>query len=129
MNKLQILEEVVNVFDASQVNYAIGGSLLLYFYGIVDDFNDIDVLVKREDFEKACMLLLNMGKQVAIEYSELYCTKQIARFVINAVSIDVMAEFCINYELGKYVMQFSKPADYFLINDKKVALSSLSQWE
>ena len=42
------------------VTWAVGGSLLLYFKGIVDEFHDIDLMVMAEDTKEAKIHLMEM---------------------------------------------------------------------
>lgn len=49
--------ELTNVFETFNINATLFCSSALFFTGIVDDFNDIDILVSEEQYDKAMKLI------------------------------------------------------------------------
>lgn len=52
-HKLEILSQIAKKLNEGHITWAVGGSLLLYFKGIVDEFHDIDLMVHADDAEEA----------------------------------------------------------------------------
>ena len=50
-DKLDALTLIAKVFRENKIDWALGGSTLLYLKGIVREFNDIDIMVKEQDKE------------------------------------------------------------------------------
>ena len=61
-NKLSVLKKIANELNKMNVTWAIGASMLLYFKGILLDFNDIDIMVANEDIEQVRKTLMKMGR-------------------------------------------------------------------
>lgn len=59
-HKLEILSQIAKKLNEGHVTWAVGGSLLLYFKGIVDEFHDIDLMggftITKADGEHRCFL-------------------------------------------------------------------------
>ena len=47
--KLKVLTKIGTQLNEAGITWAIGASLLLYFQGITDEFNDIDIMVMEKD--------------------------------------------------------------------------------
>ena len=59
--KLEVLTAVAKEFDESDITWAIGASSMLYLRNIVGKFNDLDLMIKKEDALKVKEILLKMG--------------------------------------------------------------------
>lgn len=59
--KLEILRKVSKAFEENGIHWAISCSSALFFRGIVDDFNDYDLLLDVKDVEKAKKVLTSCG--------------------------------------------------------------------
>ncbi|MCK9235345.1 MAG: hypothetical protein WC225_04940 [Acholeplasmataceae bacterium] len=96
--KLNVLQQVAHTLNQTEVMWAIGGSVLLYFKGIAEKFNDIDIMIKESDVERAKAALLKIGKgQPNIPHPQ-YKTKHFLEFKIDGIDVDVIAGFTIVYQ-------------------------------
>lgn len=60
--KIELLKKIAHRFNESNVVWALGASMLLYFKGIVPDFHDIDLMVVNSDVECVRRILSEMGE-------------------------------------------------------------------
>jgi hypothetical protein len=98
MNKektIEVLVKIARALNDNKITWAIGGSLMLYFKGITDHFQDIDIMVIEEDVHKLKELLLTFGIFTSANPIEKYKTKYFLEFIIDEVDIDIMAGFSI----------------------------------
>lgn len=56
--KLNVLSMIAESLNKNNITWAIGASLLLYFKGIANEFNDIDIIIDEKDVEKVKKILL-----------------------------------------------------------------------
>lgn len=125
------LIQVAKELNKEQVSWAIGASLLLSFYKLVDDPNDIDIIVETSDIDKANKALKKIGYKKSCEESDFYSTKYFFEYEINKIDIDVMAGFVINYDSNKqYLYEFNKKSitKILNINNVEIPLTSLEDW-
>lgn len=95
MKKIAVLKEIARRFNEAGVVWALGASMLLYFKGIVPDFDDIDLMVSNEDANAARGILLEMGELQPPNPNAKYKTSVFLEFVIDGVDVDAMAGFAI----------------------------------
>ncbi|MBE0600948.1 MAG: hypothetical protein IH607_04115 [Firmicutes bacterium] len=93
--KLNVLERIAERFHAARITWAVGGSMLLYFKGIVPVFRDIDILVKTEEAETVREILAELGTQQTSARSDTYRSEAFFEFNIDGVDVDVIAGFVI----------------------------------
>jgi hypothetical protein len=129
-DKLHVLAGIAGKLNEAGVHYALGGSLLLYFYGLTDIFHDIDLMVSLEDAEKAKEALLSLGQLQSPNPKAVYKTKAFYEFTVSGVDIDVMAGFIIVRNGREYDCSLlPDPHRAFLtVGGQKVYLDSLADW-
>lgn len=59
--RLEVLKEISKVFDENGILWQLTCSTALFFRGMLDDFNDFDILVLVEDFERAQVAWRSIG--------------------------------------------------------------------
>ena len=59
--KLQVLVQLAELFNEHEIQWAVGGSLLLYFKGLVSDFHDLDLMIDEQAGEQVAQLLEPLG--------------------------------------------------------------------
>ena len=90
--KLEVLIALTQEFSLRQIPYAVGASCLLYLHGLVETFNDIDLLVPKEDFLKAASIMEEKGTALSPDvYSGYY-----RKYVIDEVEFDLMGQFLLH---------------------------------
>ena len=95
--KIELLQKIAHRFNETNIEWALGASMLLYFKGIISEVHDIDLLVSIPDAELVRKILSEMGElHPADPVSDpMYRTKVFMEFTIDSVDIDVMAGFTI----------------------------------
>lgn len=128
--KVQVLKEIAKKLNEEQITWALGASMLLYFKGIVSDFNDIDLMIATQDVNKVRNLLSEMGKIQPPNPNPKYQTEVFMEFKIQNVDVDVMAGFkIVNH--GKVIdcsLKKDQIVDTFVLDDIKIFMQSLELW-
>ncbi|MDD4079828.1 MAG: hypothetical protein PHP02_00260 [Eubacteriales bacterium] len=129
-NKLEILSKIARELNRKNVAWAVGGSALLYFKGIVMAFRDIDVMVSEEDAEVAKAVLMPLGSLKASAPNTKYKTKHFYQFVVSGVDIDVMAGFAVINQGREYHFPLEKEniKDCAEANGIRIPLQSVEEW-
>ena len=93
--KIELLKKIALQFEKAHITWALGGSMMLYFKGIVPVFQDIDLMVADADAQTAQSILCSMGQMQPQTPNPKFRSKAFMEFVINAVDVDVIAGFAI----------------------------------
>lgn len=127
---MDTLSCIAKELNEEKVLWAVGASVVLNHYGLVDKSNDIDILVDIKDINKVDAILKNLGERKIKEENNDYSTEYFYEYVIDGIDVDVMARFIIKYDGGEYEYTFDEKsiADMKVINDINVPLTSLEDW-
>lgn len=128
--KLKVLAAIARRLNEAGVTWAVGGSMLLYFKHMTDEFHDIDLLVTNEDAETAKAILLDMGTPVPSKPKPQYKTKTFLEFYVDGAEVDVMAGFAIVKDGTEHDCSLKKDdiQDYAVIENEKIPLHSVALW-
>lgn len=112
------------------VVWAVGASIVLHHYGLIDNPSDIDILVDLNDIDKVDKILKSIGENKIKEKSDTYSTKYFYEYVVHGVDIDVMAGLAINYNNGifEYIFDHTSISEFKEINGVNIPLTSLEDW-
>ena len=129
--KLSVLEKVAKILNQNKITWATGASLLLYLKGIVDDFQDIDIMISEEDVLVVTNLLDNYGTLQKNNPNYKYKTKVFLEYVIDDVEIDIMAGLIIVANNSEYYFPLKKEGikEIIVINDTPIPLQSIEEWK
>lgn len=130
-DKLFVLSMIASKCNQVGITWAIGASLLLYFKGYVDDFHDIDLMVKESDAIKMRNLLATMGNMLPKNYDvNKYGTKYFYEFVIDGVDVDMLGGFSIINDgiLYDCDLKESEISGYIDVYNQRVPLHSVALW-
>ena len=129
-HKLTVLSDVAHILNENGIVWAVGASILLYFKGKTDFFNDIDIMVVENDADKLKKLLLPMGVMAPPNPNKQYKTRHFFEFTIQGVDVDVMAGFVIVKDEIEYNCSLRREqiAEYIQVNDENIPLQSLEDW-
>lgn len=129
--KLSVLEKIAKILNQNKITWAISASLLLYFKGIVDDFQDIDIMISEEDVLVVTNLLANYGTLQQNNPNSKYKTRVFLEYVIDNVEIDIMAGFIIVANNSEYYFPLTKKSisEIIVINDTPIPLQSIEEWK
>ena len=93
--KIELLKKIALQFEKAHITWALGGSMMLYFKGIVPAFQDIDLMVADADAQTAQSILCSMGQMQPQTPNPKFRSKAFMEFVIDSVDVDVIAGFAI----------------------------------
>lgn len=127
---LDTLSYIGSKLNEENIAWAVGASILLNHYGLVDKPNDIDIMVNIKDIEKADKVLTSLGKRKIQEKVSTYDTEYFYEYVVNGIDVDVMAGMIINHGEGAYRYKFDNEAitSKKIINGIEIPLTSLEDW-
>ena len=94
--KINLLKRIAHRFKEEQIEWALGGSMMLYFKKIVPFFDDIDLMIFFSDVDRVRSILLVMGELKPENPKAKYQTKSFMEFIIEGIDVDVMAGFAIS---------------------------------
>lgn len=125
-----VLSKIGSKLNDANVTWAVGASILLSQYGLIDKPNDIDLIVHLDDIEVSDKLLSKLGHKIPREPSEHYSTRYFNEYIINDVEIDVMAGLTIHHAQGEYTYMFDNKSvvDTKQINGVPIPFTSLEDW-
>lgn len=129
-HKLNVLSSIAEKLNSAKLTWAVGASLLLYFKGISDSFNDIDLMVVEADAERAKSLLLDMGQMQPPKPNGNYKTPYFYEFVIDGVEVDVMGGFIIVKDGQNYDCSLTRDmiVEHIVVNGQSIPLQAVSDW-
>lgn len=127
--KLNVLSKLASEFNKYEIVWAVGASLLLYFKGYVEDFNDIDLMVTEKDAIKMENILNRFGT-IQPSTKGNYETKHFREFIINDVDVDMIGGFAIvcDGQVFDCDLKQSQVVEYIKINGQKIPLHSIDLW-
>ena len=128
--KIELLKEIAQKFNESNITWALGASMLLYFKKITSTFHDIDLMITNEDVESVREILSQMGELQPSNPNPKYQTKTFMEFTINSIDVDVMAGFSILNDGKVYDCSLDKGqiVEWLTLGDTKIPLQSPSLW-
>ena len=81
--KIELLKKIALQFEKAHITWALGGSMMLYFKGIVPVFQDIDLMVADADAQTAQSILCSMGQMQPQNPNPKFRSKAFMEFVIE----------------------------------------------
>lgn len=96
--KIDLLKRIAHRFEEEKVEWALGGSMMLFLKKIVSSFDDIDLMIFFSDIDRVRNILSEMGELKPSKPKEKYRSKSFMEFSIEGIDVDVMAGFAIVYE-------------------------------
>ncbi|WP_175074406.1 hypothetical protein [Terribacillus sp. AE2B 122] len=100
---------IVMLLEANEIEYAVGGSLLLYLKGLSVSPNDVDILVEPWQFAIAKEVLQNRAVKSEDKLAQgRFKTKSCTTFTMSdGVQVDLMTGFAVSYANSVFEMPFS----------------------
>ena len=128
--KLKVLHRIARALNEEGALWALGGSLLLYFKGRVDDFHDIDIMAGEADIERVKRRLCALGELLPPKPKPGYKTRHFLEFIIDGVEVDVMAGFVIVKDGVDYdcSLRPEQVAEQISLKGERIPLQRLSDW-
>ncbi|GKU27703.1 hypothetical protein [Clostridium folliculivorans] len=128
--KFDDLYYIADELNKKKVRWMIGSSVLLYFHGMVNSPNDIDVVIDEKDIMKVKAIFDKIGIEQAKEKKYPYLTEYFYTYIVRDTSVDIMCNFGVAHQYGDYRLKIDESAivEYRKINDVILPLSSLEDW-
>ncbi|MBP2079078.1 hypothetical protein [Oceanobacillus polygoni] len=116
--------------NKNNIEWAVGGSLLLQHYHLIDSPNDIDVLVAEKDVERIKDAMGQVGKRQMASTKDPFRTTYFYRYEVDGVGVDVMGNFAIEHDQGTYQLLFDANhiAEKKNIHGVSIPLAALEDW-
>ena len=128
--KLSILTKIAEKFAKQKISWALGASGMLFIRGVVSDFNDLDLIIAKEDEKKALTILRKLGSEKKLTSKPEYCSEGFYNFMIDKIDIDVIVNFGILAHHQKYIFPLvNSSLDYaYSVNNVAIPLQTLNEW-
>ncbi|MCO7125050.1 nucleotidyltransferase family protein [Sporolactobacillus shoreicorticis] len=128
--KCAALVKIAKALNQSGITWAVGGSSLLYFKGIAQKFNDIDIMIAEHDVAKVKALLNNHEKSRQGDFQTQYRSKFFGEYVIEGVDFDLIAGFTIVNKNGVhyYPLDEANIKEIAVIDKTSIPLQSVEDW-
>ena len=129
--KLDALTLIARVFRENHVEWALGGSTLLYLKGISRQFGDIDIMVKREDLTRIVNAIQTIVNEFHVDNMNNSKFDFCITFNLNGTEIELFDGIHLPKENGEAVtVDFNSTYVYECINlsDETIPLMSCETW-
>ena len=128
-DKLDTLSKLAAEFNKENLVWAVGASLLLYFKGYVEEFNDLDIMVTGDDALKMEAILSSFGN-LQPSTKENFETKYFRKFAVNGVEVDMIGGFAIvsSGMVHDCDLRTEQIAEFVTVNGQEIPLHSVALW-
>lgn len=122
------LRELALLFQKEKIKWALGGSMLLYFHGLVPKANDIDILIDENQEDLVRDIVSKSEFSVRQPQEKQGCHSRIfIPVVFRSVEIDIIGGFTIQNQY--FPLQESEIEKRISLDGVEIPLHSLSMWE
>ncbi|GAA0443657.1 hypothetical protein GCM10008934_35510 [Virgibacillus salarius] len=120
---------ITDTLNATKGTWGIGGSQLLYQYGIVDEVHDLDLIIPDNEVQLFTGAMRCIGTEKDVQKKHPFLTTYFFKFCVDQLEVDVMSEFKIGHSDGVYTYAFTKNSIVeHQIKGKKVPFCKLEDW-
>ncbi len=126
-----VLKKVAKELNTLNCNWGVGGSLLLYFHGIVSSPKDIDILIEAKDIKKTKKFMDDIGKNLNFPSKEPFRTKEFCGYDIEGTCIELIGDFKIALDdsgVYEFMLDHHAIVKTIELEDAKIPLTSLEDW-
>ena len=127
---LEVLSVIAEKLNTAKIVWAVGGSILLKQYGLIQNPLDIDIFVHIDDIGRADETLGAIGQKKQYANSRIYSTKHFFEYEINGIGVDVMSGLAIRHSTGVFKYQFDHHSitEIRNIHGTAIPFTSLEDW-
>lgn len=116
-SRRNVLFKIMHELKKQNVNFALGCSSNLFFRGIVDDFNDFDIIFEKKYTNDIIKIMSELGGQLVGTGGNGFCESDMyLHYILDSIHIDFISGFRIN--------TFDKSYYYDLSNNEVENLDS-----
>lgn len=112
-SRRNVLFKIMHELQKQNVNFALGCSANLFFRGIVDDFNDFDIIFEQKYTDKILKIMSELGGQLIGTGGNGFCESDMyLHYILDSIHIDFIAGFRINtFDKSYYCDLSSNPIE------------------
>jgi hypothetical protein len=127
---LNTLSFIADKLNAGNLVWAVGGSMLLKQYGLVEKPNDIDIMTDLNSFAQAAAILKSIGEEKPPAETQLFATRHIYKCRINGFDVDLMSGLAIKHQNGlfHYIFDGASVSGTMKAGGVEIPLTSLEDW-
>lgn len=117
--------------NRANIFWAVGGSVMLQQYSLINQPKDIDILVTGNDLQRACEILHSLGNMVAKrEKDEIFATDFFCEYKIDGFEVDLISGLKIKKDNKVFEYNFEPltPRVFFTIEDEQIPFCTLEDW-
>ena len=114
MSELQeTLKKIADDFNRCEIKWLVGGSVLLERLKLHENPHDIDIIIAKNDTQKADTKLSAIGKRKDVPKSDVFVSDFYRKYDIAGTEVDLIAGFKIAHDNGiyEYEPDFEAPED------------------
>ena len=130
MNK-EVLLKVARKLNDIKCNWAIGSSMVLNHYGLVEKPNDIDILFDPSRVEDVKIVMNEIGEYIYIPSKKPFRTEEFFGYMVDGVMVEFMGNFSIDIEdnkIYKFIFDEKAIGKKLIINNVTINLTTLEDW-
>ena len=131
-SNLAVLAKAAQALNKAGVVWGVGASALLYLLGLVDTYNDIDLIVAAEHETAARLALEGLGAQAQppAPPSATYETGSFVEYQLDGVDFDLLCDFTIRRKDATYRYPFGRErvAEWVDVQGVRAPLCPLEDW-
>lgn len=106
--KCAILTRISKAFTDAGISWALSCSSAMFFRGIVDDFNDYDILLSKRDTQRAKKILVDLGVTLNPETPQkdnFFCSPNYQQAKYGKVEFDLITDISLKTFGGLYTFR------------------------
>lgn len=128
---IDILRKVAKGLNELNCTWAIGGSMVLNHYGLIDKPNDIDILVDPNYSDKIKEFMNSIGKSLELPSKDPFRTESFFGYIVEGTSVEFMGRFKIDLgdnKIYEFILDDDAITDNVMIDGVKINFTSLEDW-
>ncbi len=101
--------ELAKLLNEHKIRWAVGASYMLYLYGVVDNYNDFDLIVHHDDIDllQNCMCA-SSAQQLECTPKKGYDSLYFTKWIFKGIEIDLIADFRVVRDDKIYTLPFDE---------------------
>ena len=126
----KVLAKIGKMLNDENITWAVGASLLLKAYSMVESVGDIDLLVSEKDVKKVDALLKEVGVAKDMSDVRLFGNEFFGKYAVDNVDIDIMSGLVLSHQEGVFSYVFDKQSItcFVTLEGIKIPYTSLEDW-
>lgn len=93
----KVLFQIIDEFNKQNIHFALACSSNLFFRGVVDDFNDFDIIFEKKDSDLISEIMTKLGGKLLGTGGNGFCESDVyLHYILDSIHIDFISGFRIN---------------------------------